>query len=107
MDSQECAKVLKALADNTRLRILEYLFNGESSVSEISDNINADFSQVSHHLGVLRNSGLVIDKKDGKFVMYKLHPVFYKQKNKRRKVLDFNCCSVEFSQLVDMRKKEI
>ena len=48
MDSQECAKVLKALADNTRLKILEYLFNGESSVSEISDNIGTDFSQVTY-----------------------------------------------------------
>jgi len=107
MNSQECAKVLKALADNTRLRILEYLFNGESSVSEISESIGADFSQVSHHLGVLRNSGLVIDSKEGKFVMYRLHPVFYKQKDKRRKVLDFDCCSVEFSKPEDMRKKGI
>jgi len=56
---------------------------------------------------VLRNSGLVIDNKDGKFVMYKLHPIFYKQKNNRKKVLDFSCCRVEFSRLVDMRKKEI
>ncbi len=107
MDSQECAKVLKALADNTRLKILEYLFNGESSVSEISDNIGTDFSQVPHPLGVLRNSGLVIDNKDGKFVMYKLHPIFYKQKNNRKKVLDFSCCRVEFGRLVDMRIKEI
>jgi len=94
MIQKECAKILKALADDTRLKILEFLFKGEFSVSEIAYSTGIDYSHVSHHLGVLRNAGLVMDNKDGKFVMYKLHPIFHSEKNN---VLDFSCCSIEFS----------
>lgn len=94
MNQKECAKVLKALSDDTRLKILGFLFKGEYSVSEIACSTDIDYSQVSHHLGVLRNAGLVLDNKDGKYVMYKLHPEFHKQNDN---VLDFSCCSIKFS----------
>jgi ArsR family transcriptional regulator len=94
MNQKQCAKVLKALADDTRLKILEFLFKGEYSVSEIACSTDIDYSHVSHHLGVLRNAGIVLDNKDGKFVMYKLHPDFRSEKTN---ALDFSCCSIEFS----------
>jgi len=97
MDSNKCAKVLRALGDDTRLKILDFLFSGEFSVSDISEGVDVDYSQVSHHLGVLRNAGLVSDSKDGKFVMYKLHPVFFNSNTGNKNVLDFECCSIEFS----------
>ena len=97
MDSAKCAKVLRALGDDTRLKILDFLFGGEFSVSDISEGVGVEYSQVSHHLGVLRNAGLVSDSKDGKFVMYKLHPVFYDGKSRNKNVLDFECCSIEFN----------
>jgi len=97
MDSTKCAKVLRALGDDTRLKILDFLFSGEYSVSDISEGVGVEYSQVSHHLSVLRNAGLVSDSKDGKFVMYKLHPVFYDENSDRKNVLDFECCSIEFN----------
>lgn len=97
MDSATCAKVLKALGDDTRLKILDYLFSGEYSVSDISDNVGVEYSQVSHHLRVLRNAGLVLDSKDGKFVLYKLDPVFYSNSGRKKNILDFECCSIEFN----------
>lgn len=95
-DSVNCATILKALADDSRLKIVECLFDGEFSVSEIADSTGIEYSQVSHHLGVLRNAGLVLDCKEGKFVMYKIHPVLHTHNDKRNHILDFNCCSIEF-----------
>jgi len=97
MDSSKCAKVLRALGDDTRLKILDFLFSGEYSVSDISEGVGVEYSQVSHHLSVLRNAGLVSDSKDGKFVMYKLHPIFYSGSSDKKNVLDFECCSIEFN----------
>ncbi len=97
MDSTKCAKVLRAIGDDTRLKILDFLFGGEFSVSDISEGVGVDYSQVSHHLSVLRNAGLVSGSKDGKFVMYKLHPIFYNGKSDNKNVLDFDCCSIEFN----------
>jgi ArsR family transcriptional regulator len=98
LSSHECAKVLKALAEGIRLEIIQCLFKGELSVSEIAKKIGKTHSQVSHHLGVLRNSGLVVDKKEGKFVIYQVHPVLYKRFKTITKgnILDFECCSIEF-----------
>jgi DNA-binding transcriptional ArsR family regulator len=98
LSSRECAKVLRALAEGIRLEIILCLFNGESSVSEIAKKIGKNHSQVSHHLGVLRNSGLVVDKKDGKFVIYQVRPILYRRfkGSGDRNILDFECCSIEF-----------
>jgi len=87
LNSRDCAKVLKALAEGIRLEIIQCLFK-----------IGKNHSKVSHHLGVLKNSGLVVDKKEGKFVIYQVHPVLYKQfkSARNRNALDFKCCSIEF-----------
>lgn len=105
MDSINCARVLKALADDTRLKILELLFEGEFSVSEIAEYTGVEYSQASHHLGVLRNAGLVLDSKEGKFVMYKLHPVCYQNGRERKNILDFDCCSIEFGKTSFIQNK--
>ncbi len=105
-DSESCARILKALADDSRLRILEFLFDGEFSVSEIADNTGIEYSQTSHHLGVLRNAGLVLDCEEGQFVIYKLHPLFYNRNDKRRNILDFDCCSIEFGSAKFIRNRE-
>ncbi len=91
-------KVFKALADGSRIRIVESLFAGNLSVSEIVENTGIEYSQVSHHLGVLRNAGIVLDRKAGKFVVYEINPDLLSRRYKRECVLDFNCCTIEFSQ---------
>ncbi|MFQ5787375.1 MAG: ArsR/SmtB family transcription factor, partial [Thermodesulfobacteriota bacterium] len=92
--------------DGIRLEILECLFSGELSVSEISNKIGKKHSQVSHHLSILRNLGLVVDNREGKFVIYKIHPELFKKimKGKYRNVIDLNCCSVEFPNRTSSRK---
>ncbi len=104
MRLKNCAKLLKSLAEGVRLQIIKCLFQGEYSVSEIAKRVGKKHSQVSHHLGILRNSGIVVDKKEGKFVIYRIHPLLYKRlrRVKYKNVLDFECCSIGFSEERDL-----
>ena len=64
------ASVCKGLADPKRLLILYALRNGELSVSEICEEVGFAQANVSQHLAVLRDKGLVRTRKDGQFVFY-------------------------------------
>jgi ArsR family transcriptional regulator len=66
------AEVLKALAHPTRLLIVESLAKGERCVCELNELFDADHSTVSKHLAILKQTGLVSDRKDGLKVYYKL-----------------------------------
>ena len=66
------ARVLKALANESRLRIIDRLSHGESSVTELTTLIGLDCSTVSKHLAVLRAHGIVSDRREGNIVYYKL-----------------------------------
>ena len=62
----------KGLADNSRLRILNLLFNGELCGCDIQYVLQASQSNVSRHLTYLKNSGLVVDRRSGYRVYYRL-----------------------------------
>ncbi len=62
---------LKALSDETRLRILCLLKGGEKCVCEIVGFLNLPQNLVSHHLKVLKDAGLVESRKSGLQVFYK------------------------------------
>jgi ArsR family transcriptional regulator len=62
----------RALGDETRLRILEHLGAGERSVSELMVLLDIGQSLMSHHLRILRESGLVIDRRDGRWIHYSI-----------------------------------
>jgi ArsR family transcriptional regulator len=63
-----------ALSDETRLEIVELLRKGERCVCELTDSIGAAQSRLSFHLRVLRDAGIVRDRKDGRWVYYELEP---------------------------------
>lgn len=60
----------RALGDETRLRILEQLVAGERSVSDLTVLVDVGQSLMSHHLRILREAGLVIDRRDGRWIHY-------------------------------------
>ena len=60
----------KALADETRLRILKLLEVREMCVCEIMVALGLTQPTASHHLGLLENAGLIKDRKKGKWVFY-------------------------------------
>lgn len=66
-------KIFKALSDKSRIRILKMLQVKPLCVCEIRELLNLAISTVSKHLSILKDSGLIIDDKDGKWVNYKLN----------------------------------
>ncbi len=64
--------ILKALAHSSRLYIVLRLAEGELSVGDLTEEIGADISTVSKHLAVLREVGLVADRREGQTVLYSL-----------------------------------
>jgi ArsR family transcriptional regulator len=72
-DLTRAARLFHALSDETRLAVLEMLQQGERCVCELQDQLDAAQSRLSFHLRVLKDAGLVIDRKDGRWVHYSLN----------------------------------
>ncbi|MBF0559243.1 MAG: metalloregulator ArsR/SmtB family transcription factor [Nitrospirae bacterium] len=65
--------VFKALSDETRLRTLKLLEDGELCVCDIVAALDMVQPKVSFHLKILKDAGLVKDKKHGKWIHYSIH----------------------------------
>ena len=67
--------LFKALSDRTRLRCLLLLYrHQELCVCDLTDALDLPQPRVSHHLGNLRQAGLVRDRRQGTWTYYRLHP---------------------------------
>jgi ArsR family transcriptional regulator, arsenate/arsenite/antimonite-responsive transcriptional repressor len=66
------ARVLKALANESRLVIVDRLSRGECSAGDLTRLIGSDQTTVSKHLAILRAHGIVEDRREGSTVMYRL-----------------------------------
>ena len=73
-DLDRAVTLFHALSDVTRLSILEMLRDGERCVCELQDELDAAQSRLSFHLKVLREAGLVSDRKDGRWSYYSIVP---------------------------------
>ncbi|MBC7673079.1 MAG: helix-turn-helix transcriptional regulator [Polaromonas sp.] len=60
----------RALGDETRLRLLELLTDGERTVGDLMDATALGQSLVSHHLRTLRQAGLVSTRREGRWIHY-------------------------------------
>lgn len=74
LDLARAAELFHALSDETRLAILEMLRGGERCVCELQDELGAAQSRLSFHLRVLREAGLVTDRKEGRWSYYAIAP---------------------------------
>jgi ArsR family transcriptional regulator len=74
MGTEALQKVFKTLADPTRIRILSLLEREELAVQELMEVLGMAQSRVSRHLGILREAGLLQDRRDGTFVLYRFIP---------------------------------
>lgn len=63
----------KALSDPTRRRILELLQEKPLNAGEIADYFQMSKPSISHHLSILKNSGLIIDERQGQNIVYSLN----------------------------------
>lgn len=66
-------QTFKALSDPTRREILELLKAGAKTAGEIGSHFEMTGATISHHLAILRDAGLVLDDKRGKFIYYELN----------------------------------
>lgn len=66
-------KVLEAISDPTRRRILELLKRSELSVSEINENFDISGASMSHHLNKLKSADLVIARRQGQSIYYSIN----------------------------------
>lgn len=70
---KDLAKAYKVLGESNRLRILKMLEIRPLCVCEITEVLQLATSTVSKHLSILRETGLIIDEKEGKWVNYRLN----------------------------------
>ncbi|MDF2678006.1 MAG: putative transcriptional regulator [Bacillota bacterium] len=70
--------ILKALADETRLRIISQMFKGEMCVCEIEECLGLTQSNVSRHLNVLKKAGIFESYKTAQWTYYKISDEFIK-----------------------------
>jgi ArsR family transcriptional regulator len=72
IDLSRAARLFHALSDETRLAVLEMLRDGERCVCDLQSDIGAAQSRLSFHLKVLKEAGLVADRKEGRWSYYAL-----------------------------------
>jgi ArsR family transcriptional regulator len=73
-DVDRAVTLFHALSDATRLGILDMLREGERCVCELQDQLDAAQSRLSFHLRVLKDAGLVTDRKEGRWMYYTIVP---------------------------------
>lgn len=73
-DSAQVARAFHALSDQTRLRIVRELACGECCVCDLQGELGAAQSRLSFHLKVLKEAGLVADRRNGRWSYYSLDP---------------------------------
>ena len=71
---ERAASLFHALADPIRLRIVEKLRDGERCVCELTDVLDVGQSRLSFHLKTLKDAGLLIDRRQGRWIYYALNP---------------------------------
>jgi ArsR family transcriptional regulator len=74
VDLSRAAQLFHALSDETRLGILEKLRGGEQCVCDLQDDLDAAQSRLSFHLRVLKDAGVVSDRKEGRWSYYSIVP---------------------------------
>jgi ArsR family transcriptional regulator len=72
VDQARAAQLFHALSDETRVGILEMLRNGERCVCDLQDGLDAAQSRLSFHLRVLKDAGLVTDRREGRWSYYSI-----------------------------------
>lgn len=73
--TNDMQQILNALCDTTRRSALAILWDGgEHCVCELMDRLDASQSRMSRHMKILREAGLVVDRRDAQWVRYRRNP---------------------------------
>ncbi len=99
MNGRDCIPALKALGEETRLRILRLLYKEPLGVTEISERLSVSQYNVSKHLRIMREAGLLEVEKEGKHRLYSVIPSLKAQMDANLNVLDLGCCTFRLDKL--------
>lgn len=72
MDERQVALIFKAFCDENRIRILKMLTSGEKCACRLLEELNVTQPTLSHHMKILCESGIVVGRKDGKWMHYSI-----------------------------------
>jgi len=102
VDLTRAVELFHALSDETRLGIVRRLRAGERCVCDLTDLLDCAQSRLSFHLKVLKDSGIITDRKEGRWVHYSLNPHVFsevqdllgdmKPSRRRLTVKEDDCC---------------
>ena len=72
MDERKMALMFKAFCDENRIRILKMLTSGEKCACKMLEELNISQPTLSHHMKILCDSGVVVGRKEGKWMHYSI-----------------------------------
>jgi DNA-binding transcriptional ArsR family regulator len=96
-DGHDCVSALKALGEDNRVRIIVLLMDAPLGVCEIARRLGTSYYNVSKHLRILREAGLLDVEKLGRERLYVV-PERIRRSRAHARVLDLGCCSFRFDQ---------
>jgi len=99
MTGIKCMAVLKALGEMNRLRIMRHLLKRPLGVCDIADRLHLSQYNVSKHLRVLKEAGLLEMEKAGKQRLYGVAPELKAHMAANANVLELDCCTFRFDKL--------
>ena len=95
----DCIAVLKALSEISRMRILRLLLNSRLSVNEVAERLDMTHYNVSKHLRILREAGLIKMEREGKNHLCTIAPHLKTHLTENMYVLQLKCCTFRFDKL--------
>jgi ArsR family transcriptional regulator len=78
-DFKRAAGWFHALSDETRLQIIERLTEGEQCVCDLTDMLDTGQSRLSFHLKALKDAGILMDRREGRWIYYSVNPEVIKE----------------------------
>jgi len=97
--SFDCLSAMRALGEPTRLSLVRQLISGPKPVTELCDTLHITPYNVSKHLRVLKEAGLLEVEKQGQQRIYALAVAFREKLTHNANTLDLGCCQFDFDKL--------
>jgi len=96
MAQQKCIPQLKALADPTRWSIVGELLQKPRTIGELTQRLTVSQYNVSKHIRILREAGIVETHREGRSVKCAVEPKLHKSLSRKKPELDLGCCKFQF-----------
>lgn len=97
--SFDCLSAMRALGEPTRLRLVRQFIDGPKAVTELCESLQVTPYNVSKHLRVLKEAGLLEVEKNGQQRIYSLAEAFRDKLAENPHTLDLGCCQFDFDKL--------